>query len=832
MALTAIVTNAGRAALVNAANTGTAPVTIAQVGLTATAVVPGVGITALPGEYKRVATISGDVVADDTIHLIVRDESADVFTVRSFALYLADGTLLAIYGQAGVILEKSAQAMMLLAIDVQFADVAAAMLTFGDANFLNPPATTEMQGVVELATVGEAQTGIDALRALTPAAAKAAILGWLLAQDGSGSGLDADLLDGQDGSYYSNIPQRLGYTPANKAGDTFTGYTKIRYSNRYTGQAIQNDYGSGSQTASVFLDALNENGIVSGNMTFDMNADGSSAWNVSLTSAGSRTVDRRINALTVNSSAMFFMGSTIWHSGNDGAGSGLDADLLDGQDSSYYTNVPQRLGYTPANKAGDTFSSTMAIAKNGSQELHFSGTGNYKWRAIGLNAVGSGGGFALQYTTDNFVSSFVNGLTLTNGGSASTAVQGTLWGAANDGAGSGLDADLLDGQDSTAFAKVAGTFFQGNNTGIANNQDWTLFFLRNNQGSSSAIGNFSVECVNENNITTSSLQTLGNTDGSTTFAFASTPAGSRTADRRSVGAYLRGPGRVHDFYATAMYLNGNQLWHAGNDGAGSGLDADLLDGQDGSYYSNIPQRLGYTPANKAGDNFTGFVTVGYNAEYAGFAIKSTYGNSSRAAHAFLDYKNENDITLTNVTTDILADGSSALVIQTTASGSRTADRRQIAAVLRGPGRAHDFYASSMWLNGIRVWDGASDGAGSGLDADLLDGLDGSAYARSADFSFGSNANGYWEKTPNGIIEQWGTVTGTFGEGPVAQSFPIPFTDLASVNVQVTAINPAGSTSNDIWCQRGAKTLSSFQAVFQSQTSGNTGGGYEWRAKGR
>jgi len=31
---------------------------------------------------------------------------------------------------------------------------------------------------------------------------------------------------------------------------------------------------------------------------------------------------------------------------------------------------------------------------------------------------------------------------------------------------------------------------------------------------------------------------------------------------------------------------GNTIWHAGNDGSGSGLDADTLDGQDGSFYQN------------------------------------------------------------------------------------------------------------------------------------------------------------------------------------------------------------------------------------------------------
>lgn len=37
---------------------------------------------------------------------------------------------------------------------------------------------------------------------------------------------------------------------------------------------------------------------------------------------------------------------------------------------------------------------------------------------------------------------------------------------------------------------------------------------------------------------------------------------------------------------TSLTVNSNTVWHAGNDGADSTLDADLLDGQHGSYYSN------------------------------------------------------------------------------------------------------------------------------------------------------------------------------------------------------------------------------------------------------
>jgi len=555
MALTAIVTNAGRAALVNASNTGTAPVTIAQVGLTATAVVPGVGITALPGEYKRIATISGDVVADDTIHLIVRDESADVFTVRSFALYLADGTLFAIYGQAGVILEKSAQAIMLLAIDVQFADVAAAMLTFGNANFLNPPATTEMQGVVELTTVAEAQAGIDALRALTPVAAKAAILGWLLAQDGSGSGLDADLLDGQDGSYYANIPQRLGYTPANRAGDTFTG--------------------------------------------------------------------------------------------------------------------------------------NLAISKTGSQELHFSGTGTYKWRAIGTNLAGSGGNFHLQYTTDNFGSSFVSGLMLTTAGFASSQGQGIFWGPNNDGAGSGLDADLLDGQDGSYYSNIT----------------QRLGYTPVNRAGDTITGNLTVSAGGGYAQLQATGDIIATRSGGTTGTLYLNAGATR---------YLYNDGGAYWLNGQQLYINNSMAWNAGNDGAGSGLDADLLDGQDGSYYSNIVQRLGFTPLNKAGDTASGKVSF----------VGGTTGNNPLG-------------TATSGLGEIEVRGNG------TGAAMMTFHRPGSYATYFGLDTDNNLKLGgwSLGAASYSLWHSGNDGAGSGLDADLLDGLQASQFLR--------NYNGTWLNSEEG-----------------------------------------------------------------------------------
>jgi hypothetical protein len=246
MALILTVTPAGRAALRNAQGDGTNAVRIATVGVTATAIATGAPVA---DEIKRIATIAGGATSADTIHVTVTDAGTDVYTVRGFGFYLTDGTLFASYGQAAVIVEKSAQSMMQLAVDVQFADIAASEITFGNTDFNNPAATTEMLGVVELATDTETTTGTDPQRVVTPKGLLAAfnarfgagapsafvktmldkvsalafvtalgIRGAASYDVGAGNGLDADLLDGQHGAYYLDYSKLTGvpatFTPA------------------------------------------------------------------------------------------------------------------------------------------------------------------------------------------------------------------------------------------------------------------------------------------------------------------------------------------------------------------------------------------------------------------------------------------------------------------------------------------------------------------------------------------------------------------------------------------------------------------------------------------
>ncbi|ARV24865.1 hypothetical protein [Xanthomonas citri] len=227
------VTTAGRAALVNAPNTGTNPVLISHVGLANAPFSASAALTALPSEIKRLAAVGGTVTADDTIHVSIRDESDAVYDCYGFGLYLSNGTLFAVYSQQTLLLGKAAAAMMLLAVDAVFADIDVKQIAFGATNFTDPAATTEVAGIVELASEDEAAAGTDKIRVITawllkkvldarlgagaPSAfirgllglTSAALLrtalelkGAALRDEGAGNNLDADKLDGQHGTYY------------------------------------------------------------------------------------------------------------------------------------------------------------------------------------------------------------------------------------------------------------------------------------------------------------------------------------------------------------------------------------------------------------------------------------------------------------------------------------------------------------------------------------------------------------------------------------------------------------------------------------------------------
>jgi hypothetical protein len=163
-----------------------------------------------------------------------------------------------------------------------------------------------------------------------------------------------------------------------------------------------------------------------------------------------------------------------------------------------------------------------------------------------------------------------------------TAGQGNLWGASNDGSGSGLDADTLDG---THLASIY------SNSGVANT---------------------SVNKVYENASITygaSYLQWMDNSGTGGTGLNGAAP-GNPFSDwhHHLVMNHANSGGYYVDiaasFHSQRIHFRRNQngslsswteFWHTGNDGSGSGLDADLLDGynaEEGAVNNSIVKRDG------------------------------------------------------------------------------------------------------------------------------------------------------------------------------------------------------------------------------------------------
>jgi hypothetical protein len=197
---------------------------------------------------------------------------------------------------------------------------------------------------------------------------------WHSVNDGAGSGLDADLLDGQQGAYYAAASSLSSYLPL--SGGTLTG----RVVQSTSGFSVATKDIIYTRTDSGFWQTSNSNIINGWPQT-------TSSWYHLLTS----THDNDSNYYSMQFAGNFFSSNAIyyratngdgntawnkiWHSGNDGAGSTLDADLLDGQQGSFYQN-PTITNDTSTNATryiifDDVTSGTLASVGVSSTKLYF-----------------------------------------------------------------------------------------------------------------------------------------------------------------------------------------------------------------------------------------------------------------------------------------------------------------------------------------------------------------------------------------------------------------------------------------------------------------------------
>lgn len=160
-----MITQAGLRALVDGdiAN----PILITQIGLTQAPFIVAPTIDALPGEFKRLSTVSGAAVSDAIIHMTATDGTSDIYDLCGIGLYLDDGTLFAVYSQPTPIFRKVSISSFLFALDVTFGN-GTGNISFGDATFLLPPATEETAGLARIATNDQADAGTDDRTIISP----------------------------------------------------------------------------------------------------------------------------------------------------------------------------------------------------------------------------------------------------------------------------------------------------------------------------------------------------------------------------------------------------------------------------------------------------------------------------------------------------------------------------------------------------------------------------------------------------------------------------------------------------------------------------------------
>jgi hypothetical protein len=844
-----IVTAAGRAALVNAKHDGTNAVTIAQVGVSGTPIVATPATANLPGEVKRIVTISGSAVAADTMHVIVRDESADVFTVRSIAFYLSDGTLFGAYGQAGVIAEKSAQAMLLLAVDVIFADIDAAMIQFGDANFLNPPATVETAGVVKLAADAEAEAMVNSLKALTPRGlgrvfTAANIINRLLSVDGAGSGLDADLLDGRHGSEFAllaSAPYFTG-TVSSGGGGNFTLGLVANTLRTADGPIGFVALIPGSVTSSGYMELRRAGGAREGFIGFG--AAGSPIPMISETGAGWAMT----GPLTIN-------GNQVMHHGNDGSGSAFDADMVDGRHASEFALLTGASfsGPVACTMGLRAFPSTIPSSPTAATQLqvgevsqnpayrfsmgYWADTVSGQWSGV-LNALANNLPAPLNIQPSGGPSVFGGSMSVVG---AITQNGSQVMHHGNDGSGSGYDADMLDGRHASEFALLTGANFTGSvaaageitsNGGMVRSAAAAgpVYFLLRRAGQDKAY--FATDDTDNVfiNAYVGSLQLQ--IQGATRLALT------------SAGANVVG----------ALQNNGSQVMHQGNDGSGSGYDADMVDGRHASEFALLASNPTFTGSLVAAGLRTADGPIGFVSMIAGGGSTTGYIEFRRAGgirEGFIGFGGpDGAIPMVSETGAGWAmsggpllvnggqvihlgnDGSGCLFDADMLDGQHGAYYANIPARLGyQPLNAAAYTTSDVLAKLVTV-----DGSGSGVDADLLDGRHAADFALLTDATrAGSNANGFWEKRPNGVIEQWGTLFGPFSEGQIAIAFPIQFADENSIVITANAVNSVASDKYDLSIQRVSRTVNGcivFAQYSAAASSINQINGIDWRAIGR
>lgn len=390
--------------------------------------------------------------------------------------------------------------------------------------------------------------------------------------DGDGSGLDADKLDGQEGAYYSDLANATGILPiehlptltksdvglanvdntsdVNKPVSTAQQTALNLKLDKLNGVATDSlkvtSAGNATLTIEADTDNVNENDVAtllfSQDATLTLGAvgfDGTNAFYIQPKQAGSQTdsVYRKSQGGT---------NFQMWDAGNDGAASGLDADLIDGIDS---PAIMVNRGTVTAASYGDA--PYDAFTANGFYQVSGAPIADSR-SLLTWNAGGSVGPVQIEFS--------YNGLMRWRNKTDQTTWTG--WKTIGDVTFHQNASNLNAG--TVADARLS--------TNVPLKGSTNTFTALQNISAGSSTFNGDFLDLNPNDYGTGKPRLFFKKDS--------------IATRWTIGLWdgVNNNGTL-DLAVQNLTVQNNTIWHAGNDGAASGLDADLLDGVQGSSYA-------------------------------------------------------------------------------------------------------------------------------------------------------------------------------------------------------------------------------------------------------
>ncbi|MGA1740543.1 MAG: pyocin knob domain-containing protein, partial [Methylophilaceae bacterium] len=200
--------------------------------------------------------------------------------------------------------------------------------------------------------------------------------------------------------------------------------------------------------------------------------------------------------------------------------------------------------------------------------------------------------------------------------------------------------------------------------------------------------------------------------------------------------------------ASELQVNGSTVWHAGNDGVGSQLNADYLDGEHGSYYQNAGNlNAGIIPVARLKDSYVGLSPTESFVQYGRFGATPPDLNTVLQSGIYGLYSStaaNNPSNSSSYDPLLVMKGGTDVGVQVVFPRSGT----NSTLAFRGWSGS-----GSSWTNWKYVWHSENDGSGSGLDADTVDTFHASTTRNSANTIPVRDGNGYlqlgWINTTSG-----------------------------------------------------------------------------------